>query len=66
MIRQISFLITYPQKHNNVSSYQVFDAVARESLFIRGVYANINTKYFFGTSDICFYLIFYTLFFLVL
>ena len=26
-------------------------------------YANINTKYFFGTSDICFDLIFDTLFF---
>ena len=27
-----------------------------------GVYANINTKYFFGTSNICFDLIFYTFF----
>ena len=30
-------------------------------LFHRGVYANINTKHFFGTSDICFDLIFNTL-----
>ena len=29
-----------------------------ECLFYRGVYANINTKYFFITSDICFDLIF--------
>ena len=28
-------------------------------LFDHGVYANINTKYFFGTLDIYFYLIFY-------
>ena len=31
-------------------------------LFHRGVYANINTKYFFGTSGICFDLIFYIFF----
>ena len=31
-----------------------------EFLFHHGVYANINTKYFFGTSDICFDLISYT------
>ena len=33
-------------------------------LFIHSVYANINTKYFFGTSDICFSLIFDALVFL--
>ena len=33
-------------------------------LFHRGVYDNINTKYFFITSDICFDFIFDTLFFL--
>ena len=30
-------------------------------LFHHGVYANINTTYLFGTSNICFDLIFYTL-----
>ena len=44
-------------------AYQVFGAVVGECLFIHGVYANINTKYFFGTLDICFDLIFDTLFF---
>ena len=32
-----------------------------EFIFHRGVYANINTKYFFDTLDICFDLIFDTL-----
>ena len=55
---------TSTRKHNHVNAYQVFGAAVREFLFIHGVYANINTTYFFGTSDICFNLIFDALFFL--
>ena len=61
--RHFALLFAYPQKHNHINAYQVFGAVAEECLFIRGVYANINTKYFFGTSNICFDLIFDALFF---
>ena len=62
-IRQFALLIAYPQKHNQVNAYQGFGAVAGDFLFIRGVYANINTKYFIGTSDICFDLLFLILYF---
>ena len=48
-----------------MNTYQVFSTVAEEKfLFHRDVYTIINTKYFFGTSDICFDLILDTLFFL--
>ena len=62
MIRQFALLIAH-QKHNHVNAYQVFGVIAEEFLFIRGVYANINAKYFFGILDICFDLFFDTFFF---
>ena len=51
------FLLHIHKKHNHINAYHVFGVVARKkSVF----YANINTKYFFGTPDICFDLIFDT------
>ena len=52
--RHFALLFAYTQKYNHVNVYQVFGVVAGDSLFIRSVYANIDTKYYFDTSDICF------------
>ena len=46
------------QSHKRLSSF--WRLCQGKFLFHRGVYGNINTKYFFGTSNICFDLIFYT------
>ena len=46
--------------HKNTITHMLINFLAplpRNFLFIHGVYANINTKYLFGTLDICFDLI---------
>ena len=52
--RHFDLLISCTQKHKQENAYQVFGTVAGEFLFIRSVYANIDTEYFCGTSNIFF------------
>ena len=68
-LRRIGTLQFYLHVHKNTITQTPIKFLAPllgEFLFICSVYANINTKYFFGTSDICFALIFYALSFSLL
>ena len=56
-LRRIGTLHFYLHARKNINTQTPIKFLAPfpgTFLFIRSVYANINTKYFFGTSDICF------------
>ena len=66
-LRRIGTLHFYLYVHKNIITQTPIKFLAPlpgRLLFIRSVYANINTKYFFSTSNICFAIIFDALVFL--